>query len=160
MVDFSCDADRTQTCNLLIRSQMLYSIKLRRRIVSANITRFCKLCNFFLAFLLGLLEVSLLWAVGSAPTNLWEVCIFWTVRKRVDQLRDVGLLFTVEKRADEPVLRAAEGSLFFYVWKPHLFIKRRANRPFSWAGVPTVSCAMPRVAAAYHAGMPPLRKKY
>ena len=25
-----CDADRTQTCNLLIRSQMLYSIKLRR----------------------------------------------------------------------------------------------------------------------------------
>ena len=25
----SCDPDRTQTCNLLIRSQMLYSIKLR-----------------------------------------------------------------------------------------------------------------------------------
>jgi|WetSurSiteA1Bulk_404760.scaffolds.fasta_scaffold00128_18 hypothetical protein len=24
-----CDPDRTQTCNLLIRSQMLYSIKLR-----------------------------------------------------------------------------------------------------------------------------------
>ena len=31
-----CDADRTQTCNLLIRSQMLYSIKLRRRIANAN----------------------------------------------------------------------------------------------------------------------------
>ena len=32
------DADRTQTCNLLIRSQMLYSIKLRRHsfIASAN----------------------------------------------------------------------------------------------------------------------------
>ena len=26
-----CDADRTQTCNLLIRSQMLYSVKLRSR---------------------------------------------------------------------------------------------------------------------------------
>ena len=26
---FICDPDRTQTCNLLIRSQMLYSIKLR-----------------------------------------------------------------------------------------------------------------------------------
>ncbi len=25
----ACDTDRTQTCNLLIRSQMLYSIKLR-----------------------------------------------------------------------------------------------------------------------------------
>ena len=32
-----CDADRTQTCNLLIRSQMLYSIKLRRRIANANV---------------------------------------------------------------------------------------------------------------------------
>ena len=34
-----CDADRTQTCNLLIRSQMLYSIKLRRLsfIASANV---------------------------------------------------------------------------------------------------------------------------
>ena len=33
------DADRTQTCNLLIRSQMLYSIKLRRLslIASANV---------------------------------------------------------------------------------------------------------------------------
>ena len=36
---FPCDADRTQTCNLLIRSQMLYSIKLRRLsfIASANV---------------------------------------------------------------------------------------------------------------------------
>ena len=36
---FSDDADRTQTCNLLIRSQMLYSIKLRRHsfIASANV---------------------------------------------------------------------------------------------------------------------------
>ena len=25
----SCDPDRIQTCNLLIRSQMLYSVKLR-----------------------------------------------------------------------------------------------------------------------------------
>ena len=32
-----CDADRTQTCNLLIRSQMLYSIKLRCRIANANV---------------------------------------------------------------------------------------------------------------------------
>ena len=26
---FSCDSDRIQTCNLLIRSQMLYSVELR-----------------------------------------------------------------------------------------------------------------------------------
>jgi hypothetical protein len=32
-----CDTDRTQTCNLLIRSQMLYSIKLRCRIANANV---------------------------------------------------------------------------------------------------------------------------
>ena len=34
---FPCDTDRTQTCNLLIRSQMLYSIKLRCRIANANV---------------------------------------------------------------------------------------------------------------------------
>ena len=28
---FECDPDRIQTCNLLIRSQMLYSVKLRGR---------------------------------------------------------------------------------------------------------------------------------
>ncbi len=33
----ACDTDRTQTCNLLIRSQMLYSIKLRCRIANANV---------------------------------------------------------------------------------------------------------------------------
>ena len=39
VVRCSSDADRTQTCNLLIRSQMLYSIKLRRLsfIASANV---------------------------------------------------------------------------------------------------------------------------
>ncbi len=43
----ACDSDRTQTCNLLIRSQMLYSIKLRSRFASANIVYFCALCKFF-----------------------------------------------------------------------------------------------------------------
>ena len=28
---FFCDSDRIQTCNLLIRSQMLYSVELRSR---------------------------------------------------------------------------------------------------------------------------------
>ena len=28
---FKCDSDRIQTCNLLIRSQMLYSVELRSR---------------------------------------------------------------------------------------------------------------------------------
>ncbi len=36
-LETSCDTARTQTWNLLIRSQMLYSIKLRCRIASANI---------------------------------------------------------------------------------------------------------------------------
>ncbi len=30
----SCDSDRIQTCNLLIRSQMLYSVELRSRYIS------------------------------------------------------------------------------------------------------------------------------
>ena len=29
MNSFFCDSDRIQTCNLLIRSQMLYSVELR-----------------------------------------------------------------------------------------------------------------------------------
>ncbi len=29
MIAMNCDPDRIQTCNLLIRSQMLYSVKLR-----------------------------------------------------------------------------------------------------------------------------------
>ena len=43
----SSDTDRTQTCNLLIRSQMLYSIKLRCRIASANVGRKLELCKLF-----------------------------------------------------------------------------------------------------------------
>ena len=42
-----CDTDRTQTCNLLIRSQMLYSIKLRCRIAIANVGRKWELCKLF-----------------------------------------------------------------------------------------------------------------
>ena len=34
MIPLPRDSDRTQTCNLLIRSQMLYSIKLRSRAVT------------------------------------------------------------------------------------------------------------------------------
>ena len=55
----SCDTDRTQTCNLLIRSQMLYSIKLRCRIAIANVgqcwltdsygSEFCRLISLFRA---------------------------------------------------------------------------------------------------------------
>ncbi len=47
-LSFFCDADRTQTCNLLIRSQMLYSIKLRRLslIASAKIERIFILCKY------------------------------------------------------------------------------------------------------------------
>ena len=43
----ACDTDRTQTCNLLIRSQMLYSIKLRCRIANANVGRKKGLCKLF-----------------------------------------------------------------------------------------------------------------
>ena len=31
---FLCDSDRIQTCNLLIRSQMLYSVELRSHVLS------------------------------------------------------------------------------------------------------------------------------
>ncbi len=49
----TCDSDRTQTCNLLIRSQMLYSIKLRSRFAIANIDifgRIAKQIKFFFNF--------------------------------------------------------------------------------------------------------------
>ena len=35
-----CDSDRIQTCNLLIRSQMLYSVELQSRIAGAKISNF------------------------------------------------------------------------------------------------------------------------
>lgn len=41
----TCDSDRTQTCNLLIRSQMLYSIKLRSRFAIANIDIFGRIAK-------------------------------------------------------------------------------------------------------------------
>ena len=43
------DSDRIQTCNLLIRSQVLYSVKLRSHslIASANVGYFSGLCKFF-----------------------------------------------------------------------------------------------------------------
>ena len=46
---FYCDSDRIQTCNLLIRSQVLYSVKLRSHslIASANVGYFSGLCKFF-----------------------------------------------------------------------------------------------------------------
>ena len=42
------DSDRIQTCNRLIRSQVLYSVELRSHflIASANIERFFLLCKF------------------------------------------------------------------------------------------------------------------
>ena len=42
------DSDRIQTCNLLIRSQVLYSVKLRSHslIASANVGYFSGLCKF------------------------------------------------------------------------------------------------------------------
>ena len=48
----SSDSDRTQTCNLLIRSQMLYSIKLRNhRICGANIRTFFDSAKIVVIFL-------------------------------------------------------------------------------------------------------------
>ena len=46
---FTSDSDRIQTCNLLIRSQVLYSVKLRSHslIASANVGYFSGLCKFF-----------------------------------------------------------------------------------------------------------------
>ena len=41
----SSDSDRIQTCNRLIRSQVLYSVELRSRIASANIRRIYDSCK-------------------------------------------------------------------------------------------------------------------
>ncbi len=45
-----CDSYRIQTCNLLIRSQMLYSVELRSRLFffcDAKLRTFLILCKFF-----------------------------------------------------------------------------------------------------------------
>ena len=45
-----CDPDRIQTCNLLIRSQMLYSVELRDRLLSFDVckgTAFFETCKTF-----------------------------------------------------------------------------------------------------------------
>ena len=45
-----CDSYRIQTCNLLIRSQMLYSVELRSRLFffcDAKLGTFLILCKFF-----------------------------------------------------------------------------------------------------------------
>ena len=44
------DSDRIQTCNLLIRSQMLYSVEPRSRFVSANIRIFHDMQIFTVKF--------------------------------------------------------------------------------------------------------------
>ena len=51
-----CDLDRIQTCNLLIRSQMLYSVELRGRcrqrfrLTSAKVRHFFIPANYFAIF--------------------------------------------------------------------------------------------------------------
>ena len=69
MVDFESDADRTQTCNLLIRSQMLYSIKLRRLslIASANVGQISELCKYFVE---KIYKFSLVFCLYLAPSRL------------------------------------------------------------------------------------------
>ena len=49
MKTYSCDSCRIQTCNLLIRSQMLYSVELRSHAVSRclSLKSDCKDTNFF-----------------------------------------------------------------------------------------------------------------
>ncbi len=42
-----CDSYRIQTCNLLIRSQMLYSVELRSRFVSAKLRHYSDSSKFF-----------------------------------------------------------------------------------------------------------------
>ncbi len=41
------DSDRIQTCNRLIRSQVLYSVELRSRIASANVGQISDTCKYF-----------------------------------------------------------------------------------------------------------------
>ena len=63
---FFSDSDRIQTCNLLIRSQVLYSVKLRSHsfIASANVGYFSVLCKFFrLKFLM-----KSKWGAASPPS--------------------------------------------------------------------------------------------
>ena len=49
------DSYRIQTCNLLIRSQMLYSVELRSRIIGAG-----PMCGLCFCFLLGNVHLTLL----------------------------------------------------------------------------------------------------
>ena len=53
-LEFFCDPGRIQTCNLLIRSQMLYSVELRDRFSfdGAKVRHFFYVANYFAVFLL------------------------------------------------------------------------------------------------------------
>ncbi len=58
----SCDTNRTQTCNLLIRSQMLYSIKLWCQsfvFASAKIGHFLRTTKYFANFFIKKFKVVL-----------------------------------------------------------------------------------------------------
>ena len=59
------DSDRIQTCNLLIRSQMLYSVELRSRVQFHAISLFADLCTLLL------LDASLL---TSELTEVENTC--------------------------------------------------------------------------------------
>ncbi len=62
---FYSDSDRIQTCNLLIRSQMLYSVELRSRVQFPAISLFADLCTLLL------LDASLL---TSELTEVENTC--------------------------------------------------------------------------------------
>ena len=62
---FYSDSDRIQTCNLLIRSQMLYSVELRSRVQLPAISLFAYLCTLLL------LDASLL---TSELTEVENTC--------------------------------------------------------------------------------------
>ena len=57
-----CDLDRIQTCNLLIRSQMLYSVELRDRffVCVAKVRHFFYLTKNFADFLMKIFNFSFL----------------------------------------------------------------------------------------------------
>ena len=44
-IEFLCDPDRIQTCNLLIRSQMLYSVELRDRVSCLTMQKYNNFYN-------------------------------------------------------------------------------------------------------------------
>ena len=133
--DSFCDSCRIQTCNLLIRSQMLYSVELRSRGIchSCTISHRCDSCRIQTCNLL--IRSQMLYSVELRSRGICHSC---TISHRCDSCRiqtcnlliRSQMLYSVELRSQiyvvcQPFLWLSDckGTTFQQICKgfPHFF---------------------------------------